>query len=290
MMLAAVGGTLAGLAGVEGGTVLAEATAVPAAPAPNPVAPTPRGETAVLRWAPVPAVNGIAGRGRAFEQIEDHPNPPPHDPEEDVLHIFADRDKYRWIMRAAQRDTLAAGGKADRQRNEVAGMLDPQGHPVQMLLGQTWRITYSMFIPSTLQPTSGFTHVMQMKQPNTATAPLVTTSLSQGRSGARIELRAFNAGVVVGTAALPPLQDHWIHSSIEMLIGTRGRLRWVLTDPSRPAASQTVVDAQQANVNIWLPNSPRLWPKFGIYRSTQDPSHLRDTELWIKELKVYQIV
>jgi chitin-binding protein len=288
-MLAAMGGTLAGLAGLEGVSAMAEAAGPPAAPRPAPT-PTPGGGTAVLRWSPDPAVNGITGPGRAFEQVEDHPHPPRHDPEVGKTHIFADPDKYRWVMRATQRDTLAAGGKADRQRNEVAGMLDPHGQPVQMLLGQTWRITYSMLIPGSLRPTSRFTHIMQMKQPNTATAPLVTTSLSQGRPGGQIELRAFNAGVVVGTAALAPLQGHWIHSSIEMLIGTKGRLRWIVTDPSRPAASQTVVDDQRANVNIWLPHSPRLWPKFGIYRSTLDPSHLHDTELWIRDLKAYQIV
>jgi hypothetical protein len=282
-MIAAAGGVAAGLLGL-GQTV--EAAAVAPKPKPTP----PGGGKPVLRWSPNPAVNGLTGPGRAFETIEDHPHPPPHDPEAGKTHIFADPDKYRWVMKAAQRDTLAAGGAADRQRNEVAGMLDPSGQPVQMLLGQTWRITYSMFMPHTLQPTSHFTHIMQMKQPNTGTTPIMTTSLALSGSRAIIQLNVDTAGVVIGSASLAPLQDHWIQTSIQMTLGPHGAVHWILTDPSLPAGSPAVVDAARSRINVWLAHSPRLWPKFGIYRSCLDPAHLHDTELWIRDFKVYQIV
>jgi len=137
-----------------------------------------------------------------------------------------------------------------------------------------------MYIPSTLNSTSRFTHIMQMKWPNTGTAPLVTTSLA----GGRIELRAFNAGAVVGSKPLAPLQDTWIHSTIDMLIGPKGSLGWTLVD----SKGNTLVHAVKSPVNIWLTGAPRLWPKFGIYRGIASGIH--DTELWIKHLAAYQIV
>jgi hypothetical protein len=280
--IVAAAGAAAGLLGLS-------QTAEAAAAKPRPK-PKPGGGKPILRWSPDPAVNGLAGPGAAFEVIEDHPHPPPHDPEVGKTHIFADPDKYRWVMKAVQRDTLAAGGRADRQRNEVAGMLDPSGKPVQMLLGQTWRITYSMFMPSTLQPTSHFTHIMQMKQPGTSTLPIMTTSLALSGSRAIIQLNVEAARVVIGSASLAPLQDHWIQTSIQMTLGPKGAVHWILTDPSRPAGSPPVVDAARSGINVWLAHSPRLWPKFGIYRSCLDPSHLHDTELWIKDFKAYQIV
>jgi hypothetical protein len=295
LMLAAASGALAGLASLAGASAPTELAAVPVAtlrrprPTPRPT-PTPTPGKAVLRWSPNPAVNGLTGPSRAFEGIEDHPHPPPGDPEAGKTHIFADPDKYRWVMRKDQRDTLAAGGAADRQRNEVAGMLDPHGNPVRMLLGQTWRITYSMYIPSTLQPTTHFTHIMQMKQPGTGTTPIVTTSLALNGSVAQIQVQVETAGVVVAATNLAPLHDHWINTSIEMLFGSKGSLHWILTDPSLPAGSSPVVDRKMTGINVWLAGSSRLWPKFGIYRSCLDPTHLQDTELWIKDFKVYQIV
>src|SRR5204862_2897420 len=101
---------------------------------------------------------------------------------------------YRFNMHLVDRDTMT-----DRQRQEVSGMRTPAGGPyLEMLSGQTWRITYSMFIPGALKATTTFTHIMQMKQPGTGTFPILTTSLQRYGSTPKIELNAENSGVVVG--------------------------------------------------------------------------------------------
>jgi hypothetical protein len=72
----------------------------------------------------------------------------------------------------ADRDT-----STDRQRQEVTGLRTSGSSYLKWTHGQTWRVTYSMYIPSSLKATAGFTHIMQMKQPGTGTSPIVVQSL-----------------------------------------------------------------------------------------------------------------
>ena len=55
-------------------------------------------------------------------------------------------------MHTVDRDTMT-----DRQRQEVTGLRNG-GSYLKWLPGQTWRLTYSMFIPSSLKATTTFTH------------------------------------------------------------------------------------------------------------------------------------
>lgn len=266
-LLATAGGTIVGPAGLLRQSVLAGLPELPVAAVQAGPTPEPN-----LRWWPDPAVDGL----KAFESIEDDPG----HTEPGITHIFVEGDHYRFNMDTQQRDPLAGSTVADRQRNEVAGMV--QNGVAQIInLGDTWRISYSMFIPSTLRPTSGFTSLMQMKRPGTGSTPLVMTSLRQGGpSGEQIFLQAPSAGsIVVAATDLAPLQGEWIDSQIDMTVGTKGTLGWVLS-----VGGTTVVSGQKTGINIWLP--PRLWPKFGIYRRVAPG--LMDTYLLIRNLRAYQ--
>lgn len=233
-----------------------------------------KGEPA-LRWDPDPRVDGLS----AFESIEDSIGGT--DP--GVTHIYVEDDHYRFDMGTRQRDPVAGSTVKDRQRNEVAGMVQ-EGTPLSIGLGETWRIAYSMFIPQTLNATSRFTHVMQMKRPGLGSLPLLTTSLRlTGISRQTLVVDAHDAGVTVGQTDLEPLQGHWIDSQIDMVVGAHGSVAWNLSLDGQP-----IVRSSRAGLDIWLP--PRLWPKFGIYRSTLDPGLLLDTYLLIGHLRAYQLV
>lgn len=118
--------------------------------APQTVAPArtsavePRPADWVLRWNPNPATDKL----RAFEGLEDdrsgsHPG---------VKHIHALADHWRFDMHTRDRDG------SDRQRNESKGMRTGDTlHKIQE--GQTWRITYQAYIPSSLTATTRFSHI-----------------------------------------------------------------------------------------------------------------------------------
>lgn len=238
-----------------------------------PSAPAGAAPAWTLRWAPTPASQGLG----AFETIEDdradsHPGGAPH--------IKVAGDAYRFDMHMADRDT-----STDRQRQEVTGNRTSSSAYLQWKPGETWRVTYSMYIPATLKATTAFTHIMQTKQPGQGTAPITVTSLRRVNGVQTIEHKLFEQNVLVGRTDLEPLQDKWIDVEYEMKIGngTSGSVRWVVK-----SGGTTVVDATKNGVDTFL--ADRVRPKWGIYRSLGDTSgSLRDTYLLVRNMRAYQL-
>jgi len=226
-----------------------------------------------LRWAPRAAVEGLA----AFEHVEDdraNSNPAK------APHIFVERDAYRFNMYLEDRDT-----STDRQRQEVRGMRVGE-RTLSMLSGETWRFTYSAFIPDTLKATTRFCHIMQMKMPGTGSNPIVVQSLRRASGRQTLELRVAATDTLVGNVDLGPLQNHWI--DIEFIIGIGaapdGWVRWTVRD-----GGTTLIDTVTTGVSTWL--GDRVRPKWGIYRSLGDTSgSLEDTHMLVTNLRGYKWV
>jgi hypothetical protein len=227
-------------------------------------------QAATLRWTGDPATDGLG----AFVGIEDDRA----DSHAGVQHIFAESTQYRFVMHKQDRDG------SDRQRQEVRGIVE-DGSRVDMRKNQTWRYNYQMYIPSSLKGTTSFTHIFQVKQ-NSVADPLVTMSLHRSGSTERIEMRMYPAGgLKVGTVELAPLKNKWIDVEIEIkpADGSSGRLRYTLKDGSR-----TVVDASRSG-DTWISGN-QAHPKWGIYRSLNDPGQLQDTYLLLRDMRAYQLV
>ncbi|WP_030667910.1 hypothetical protein [Streptomyces sp. NRRL B-1347] len=225
------------------------------------------------RWSPSAREVGT----RAFETLEDdrahsHPAGGPH--------ITAEGDAFRFSIHTVDRDT-----SADRQRQEVTGCRTGDTY-LTWRKGQTWRVTYRMFLPGSLRATTTFTHIMQMKQPGTGSAPIVVQSLRRSGGRQTIELKLFEQDVVVGRTDLEPLHDRWTDVDFRITIGdgAAGSVRWILK-----SGGKTVVDAAESGVDTFL--ADRVRPKWGIYRSLGDTSgSIRDTYMLLTDLRAYQRV
>jgi hypothetical protein len=226
------------------------------------------GKAPTLVWNPTPLVDGL----NAFEGVEDDRA----HTDSKVRHIYVKNGVYHWDMPRNERDT-----SKDRQRNEVKGMRAGKSL-LTMGNGETWRITYDLFIPSTLHGTSHFTHIHQLKRPGPGSSPLVTMSLRRNGSTEQLALRSIASGGDIGATALAPLRDHWISIDITYLIGPHGAAHFTLTDNGK-----TVVSGSRTNIKIWL--GDRIRPKWGIYRSVQSsPADIVDTFMEIRNFKAYQ--
>jgi len=224
-----------------------------------------------LRWSPVPSRDGLGG----FEGIEDdransHPG---------VKHIYVQGDAYRWDMHKRDRDTAP-----DRQRNEVRGMR-ANGVPLVLDNNETWKFTYSMFIPNTLKATSSFTHIMQTKMPGLGSSPITVMSLRRQGTTPTIEFKVTEGDTLVGNTDLTPLWDRWIDTEVEIHIGDAGTgyVRWAIH-----SGGSTVLDVTKSGVDTWLDD--RVRPKWGIYRSLSDAAQIQDCHLLLKNLKGYQLI
>lgn len=227
------------------------------------------------RWAPSASRDGLG----AFETIEDdradsHPSGRPH--------IHTTGDDWRFNMHMADRDTAT-----DRQRQEVTGLRNGSGGDyLRWTSGQTWRVTYSMFIPSSLKATTTFTHIMQMKQPGNGTSPIVVQSLRRVNGRQTIELKLAVDDILVGRTDLEPLHGRWTDVDFQIKVGngSAGSVRWILR-----SGGSTVIDASKSGVDTFL--ADRVRPKWGIYRSLGDTSgSLQDTYLLLTGLRGYQLV
>ncbi|MFJ8021603.1 Tat pathway signal sequence domain protein [Streptomyces sp. NPDC096311] len=227
-----------------------------------------------LKWSPSASGDKLG----AFETIEDdradsHPAGQPH--------IFATGDNWRFNMHTVDRDT-----STDRQRQEVTGLRTSGSSYLKWTAGQTWRLTYSMYIPSSLKATTTFTHIMQMKQPGTGTSPIVVQSLRRVNGVQTIELKLAIDDILIGRTDLDPLHDKWTDVDFQIKVGdgTSGSVRWILK-----SGSTTIIDKSRTGVDTFL--ADRVRPKWGIYRSLGDTSgSLQDCYLLLTNLRGYQLV
>lgn len=226
------------------------------------------------KWAPSASSAGLG----AFETVEDdradsHTSGQPH--------IFTTGNNWRFNMHMADRDT-----STDRQRQEVTGLRNGSGsNYLKWTSGQTWRVTYSMYIPSSLKATTTFTHIMQMKQPGSGSSPIVVQSLRRVNGKQTIELKLAIDDILIGRTPLDPLHDTWTDVDFQIKVGngSAGSVRWILK-----SGGSTVIDASKTGVDTFL--ADRVRPKWGIYRSLGDTSgSLMDTYLLLTGLRGYQL-
>ncbi|MFG2025975.1 Tat pathway signal sequence domain protein [Streptomyces sp. NPDC048825] len=227
-----------------------------------------------LKWSPSASDDGLG----AFETLEDdradsHPAASPH--------IYATGNNWRFNMHTVDRDT-----STDRQRHEVTGLRTGSNSYLRWTEGQTWRLTYSMYIPSSLKATTSFTHIMQMKQPGSGSSPIVVQSLRRVDGVQTIELKLFTDDILVGRTNLEPLHNKWTDVDFQIKVGngSAGSVRWILK-----SGSTTVIDKSRTGVDTFL--ADRVRPKWGIYRSLGDTSgSLQDCHLLLTNLRGYQLV
>jgi hypothetical protein len=240
----------------------------PAGAAANGEGHRPRWE---LRWSPVPAIDGING----FEALEDdrrgsHP--------EGVPHVNADRNAYRFDSHLVDRDG------SDRMRTEVRGMRDHGGRALEIRKDELWRISYQMYIPDTLDATTAFTHIWQLKTSDTS-PPLAQLSLPVRDGVAKIEARYWDLDGNVhpfATADLAPLQNTWISTTLEFKSADDGFFHWTLR-----AGNRTVADARADHIDLWWTDEQYNRPKWGVYRSIASAG-LQDTYLLVRNLRAWQ--
>ena len=223
-------------------------------------APEPEAAATPL-WHPVPSKDGL----KAYEGLEyDRANLVPSRHSDYI--VVEDGDHYRFNIWRDDRDST---GDGDRQRTEAKGMVQ-NGTALKMVDGQTWNISYEMYMPSTLHGTSKFTHIFQTKIPSTDAGPFVTLDLTRESSTSEtLRARAYaNSGSpTIASTPLGPLRGTWVTIRWTLTIGSSGSARFVCVD----SAGKTVADGTMHGVNI-PDQGDYVRPKWGIYRSVESAS------------------
>jgi hypothetical protein len=230
-----------------------------------------------LRWSPNPASDGL----KAFEGIEadrGHHHP-------DRKYIYVEGDHYRFDIYKDDRDTTGGG---DRQRTESKGMVSG-GTAQKMRDGETWTISYEMYMPGSLHGTSKFSHIFQLKTPATNGGPWVTLDPSRSGGTEKLRARAYSTSGApdIASTDLAPLRDKWITIEWTFTIGSKGKARFALRNGTGSGAP-VVVDHGLSNVKVPA-EGDYVRPKWGIYRSVESASSdIINTYLLIRNYKAYR--
>lgn len=268
------------LAGPLCAIALIAAAPVAASASPTPSASPPIAENSAtsgaqrwqLRWNPSPSRDGL----NAFEALEDdrrgsHPEGQPH--------ISVERGAWRFDAHLEDRDG------SDRMRSEVRGMRARDGRPLEIREDEVWRIQYQMYIPDTLDATTSFSHIWQLKFSDVGT-PVAQISLPVVNGVQKIQARYWtrdDRAHEVASADLEPIQNRWVTTMLELKSGDQGYLRWVLRDGHR-----TIVDQRADGIDLWWTEEQYNRPKWGIYRSIRSAG-LQETYLLVRDLKAWQL-
>jgi hypothetical protein len=261
----------------------------PSADAARPPADEPTIPGCKLMWSPSAMRDG----DKAFEAAEmpdiQFPGGSPGT-HQGVKHltVVPEHDAYRIDSHysppgAVDYDRVTQTGpmRDDRLRCETRGMVDSAGKQVDMLNGETWRFTWSFYLPATLKGTSRFTHIMQMKYLDkgggASGSPIVTLTL---RPNDRIELLLWLGGGSVSIIDASGLHDRWLSADLTLKIAPAGSVHWTFKD-----GDKVLVDKQQ-NGTIWPSDGARLRPKWGIYRGIT--TGVQSTYLLLSDLRAYQ--
>lgn len=224
-----------------------------------------------LRWAPTAQSDGMA----AWEHVSADRSHAEGQP-----HVYPDGDNWRFNMHAIDRDLP----DTDKQRQEVAGCRTGDTY-LRWEAGSTWRLTYSMYLPSSLLASVAGTHVLQIKNPGPY-LPIVLQSLRLVKGEPTIELRSITSNTVIGRTALTPLYDKWTDFDLRLAVGggKSGAIRWILT-----SGGNTVINEKQDGIDT-LFKMDRVFPRWGIYRSVDDPPGPKDCYMLLTNPRAYQPV
>lgn len=222
-----------------------------------------------LRWSPTAKDDGMT----AWESIAADRSHSAGRP-----HIYPDGDNWRFNIHKIDRDLP----KTDRQRQEVAGCRNGDTY-LRWRDGSTWRITYSMYLPSSLQASTKGSNILQIKKPNPS-MPLLLQSLRIVDGEPMIEMKSIASSTLIGRTSLDPLHDNWTDVDIKLTVGNgkSGSIRWTLA-----SGGKTVIDVAKSGIDT-LSQGDRVYPRWGIYRPVHDTG-LQDCYMLLTNPRAYQL-
>lgn len=163
----------------------------------------------------------------------------------------------------------------DRQRNEIK-TYDQSPDNLLGIAGETVEYRWKFKLDDNFQPSSSFTHIHQLKAVGGTedSMPLITLTARKANPD-RLELRyaETTTQVTLSTADLSLFKGNWVEIIETVKYGESGVYTISISDISTGNQLFTYSDP---NIRMWKTEADFIRPKWGIYRSLNNASQLRD--------------
>ena len=163
----------------------------------------------------------------------------------------------------------------DRQRNEIK-TYGPSPDYLKGFLGDTVTFRWAFKLDDGFQPSPSFTHIHQIKAGDgDAGAPIITITPRSGNPDFLqiIHIDSTGRSTTIARTDLGPFKGAWIQADEQLHYATDGTYSLTLT--SLVDGSQ-LLSTSSSNIDLWRTGTTFVRPKWGIYRSLNNPEYLRD--------------
>ncbi|HEY4149124.1 MAG TPA: hypothetical protein VGM41_09350 [Chitinophagaceae bacterium] len=168
----------------------------------------------------------------------------------------------------------------DRQRNEIK-TYGPSPNALKAFLNDTVTYHWKFRLDTGFKPSPSFTHIHQIKAGDGDDgAPLITLT---PRYGSPDKLQIIHTGsssaTSLGTVAsvdLTPFKGAWVQVEEKLTYKTNGSYSITI---KRISDGATLLSYSKDGIDLWRDSTSFCRPKWGIYRSLDNSSYLRDEQV-----------
>ncbi|MDB5192157.1 MAG: hypothetical protein JWQ96_1720 [Segetibacter sp.] len=184
-----------------------------------------------------------------------------------TMHVTPDNDR--------------CNGATDRQRNEIK-TYGPSPANTKGALNETVTYRWKFKLDGGMKPSSSFTHIHQLKAGDGTNedAPLITIT---PRAGNPEKLEIIHTGNTsastlnkVKIVDLAPFKGAWVEVVEKVTYKTAGSYEIKI---KKVSDGTTLLTYSNSNIDLWRDAATFIRPKWGIYRSLNNVSALRDEEV-----------
>lgn len=178
----------------------------------------------------------------------------------------------------------------DRQRNEIK-TYDKSPDSLKATLQEIVRYKWKFKLDSGFQPSAKFTHIHQIKAVGgtESSMPIITLTPRKGTPD-KLQLRYASAlsQSTIHETDLAPFKGVWVEATETILYNETGLGQYeiLITQVSN---ADTLFYYLDQSIRMWKTNADFLRPKWGIYRSLEDSTSLRDEEVLFADFSIEEL-
>lgn len=211
---------------------------------------------------------------------------------------------FKFTNHAGPEATDGDRGKyGDRQRNEMKSRTREGFHQMNGNWNEWQRLEWKFKIPAGFRPSTGFTHIHQLKaQEGNNGMPILTITPRANADGSKRWVQVIHSGdpketwsrIIVDNLPLEDFEDQWVQATTVMHYTHDGYLYVKL---QRVSDGKVLVEKDFSDIDMWRKGAVDIRSKFGIYRSfgrkmtdrnDYPDNGIKDESLFLGDFKVYE--
>lgn len=223
-------------------------------------------------------IDSVLGGGASAEEVPDcsHPDFGRHISE--VYDSTLCRFVFLFYMHVTPDNDRCSA--FDRQRNEIK-TFGPSPDSLKAFLNDTMTHHWKFKLDSGFQPSPNFTHIHQIKAGDGDDgAPIITLT---PRFGHPDKMQVIHTGSSSATSLgtvlqvdLTPFKGTWVEAEEHIIYKTNGTYSITIR---RMRDDSVLLSYTNTNIDMWRNGTTFARPKWGIYRSLNNKSYLRDEQV-----------